>query len=156
MIAIGVLLAAAGAALAALNVANVPDAEEFLTAHKCETAQAQSCYVERNGTVGEVIAQVGPDSCTYQITFDDGMSQPFPADCAALSSGDRVTGRFWKGQSVLLMDNQGEMYSNFGGIGPVVVGTIGVIVFALGMIAVLVPSRRLRTLRRSARSQPSS
>jgi hypothetical protein len=148
--------------VAASNVANVPDAVSFLTAHKCATAQSGSCYVEKKGTVADIVSQVGLDpdqsmnSCTYRITFGDGTTQPFPANCAALSSGDRVTGRFWKDQLVLLTDNQGEVYSNFGGVGPIVAASVGVIMVTLGLIAVIVPLLLLRGRRRSAGSQPST
>jgi hypothetical protein len=100
LIVVGTLLAATGAFLAASNVAKVPDAVSFLTAHKCAPSQAGSCYVEKTGTVAEIVSQVGLDpdqsmnGCTYRIAFDDGTTEPFPANCAALSSGDRVTGRF--------------------------------------------------------------
>jgi hypothetical protein len=162
LIVVGTLLAATGSFVAASNVANVPDAVSFLTAHKCATARSGSCYVEKNGTVAAIVSQIGLDSdqsmnsCTYRITFDDVTTQLFPANCSAFSSGDRVTGRFWKGQLVLLTDSQGEVYSNFGGVGPIVAASVGVMMVALGLIAVIVALLLLRGRRRSAASQPST
>lgn len=162
LIVVGTLLAATGAFVVASNVANVPDAVSFVTAHKCATAQSSSCYVEKNGAVAGIVSQFGLDpdqsmnNCTYRITFDDGTTHPFPANCAAFSSGDRVTGRFWKGQLVLLTDNQGEFNSNFGGVGPIVAAFAGVIMVVLGLIAVIVPLLLLRGRRRSAASEAST